>query len=205
MENLQSRTACLSLAFLEPFSPPCRHGSAGPWGAPRGDSAAGRWGCYLCAMMAAICNADAPSLRMPRGHSYCPGRGRGGEPVCSVGSGGACQALPDSPEHTAEGRARTTFPRPSGRDALTPPRHLRATLALPRSLDTLGVPSPCNQRTFNMTMAMTIPSSQGQAREDLKPPPTPSPRIGVPVRRPPAVSTITSPHPCSGSGDPARP
>lgn len=40
-------------------------------------------------------------------------------------------------------------------------------------------PLPSNQPTFNMTMAMTIPSRPGQAGEDIKHPPHPPPPNGV--------------------------
>lgn len=83
LENKQNRTAWLrlgraagksSLAFFEPSSPPCRHLCGA---IPLPPSLAGRWRAYLFAVMVAICNADAQSLRMARGgfrgYSFCLG------------------------------------------------------------------------------------------------------------------------------------
>lgn len=119
------------------------------------------------------------------------------------GGGGVCQALSNSPGSTAraccpEGREKTSLPRFSREGRA----HPQSGTYEPSWQAQPGVPPPIpeyprspfppNQPPFNMTMAVTMPSNQGQAREHLKH--RPNTLQGVTVRRLPAIPTITSLH-----------
>lgn len=158
-----------------PLPPVCLH-----W---RGDR-----GAYLSAATVAICNADAQEP------PHAPGQAPGsppffafgwGERVLNVGAG-EVSAKP-RPAHRAallrpsgpEGGTRLFLPRPSREGCPTPtaaPRSRageRAGCPCPPPLpECPPKPLPSNQPTFNMTMAVAVPSSQGQAGEDIKHPPT---------------------------------
>lgn len=217
-------TVC-RVACSVPSSPPTSSSSP--------SALVGGWkGAYLLAAMVALCRADTHSPRMPRGGRRAPLRpspsggegwgGGGGRKECECGGGGACPARPGPPHGSLrpsgpEGGTKLFLPPPSregraGSHRPTPtaaPRSQvgkRALVCQPSPTPwTPPKPLPSNQPTFNMTMAMTIPSSQGRAGEDIKHPPAPPPQMGyLPagcLHRPPPARRLLG----AGRPVPSRP